>query len=356
MLGRLLVAATVLFAWSSVAFGDTGYWAVKYHDHSRMQELRPFVYSYLDKARVQIVTFRAGVTLASLPKHLREFLRPIDPAVMSVTPVSDNWLNVKVALGLKQKDARIVSLLEEISDETVRATVSSLVDFGKRTTNASTDWIMETLVSYGYQPVYDYNIEAVKIGKTKPDEIVIIEGHMDTVSNTVGADDNATGAAGVLEAARVLANIETERTIVFLITEDEERGLLGAKRYVRNLRNEGRLAQVKFVVNMDMIGYNSNGIVDLESEPQFEDLLDWMAEQTMLYTTLEPNKILQAWGSDHVPFIDAGVPALLTIEHWNTHTPCWHRSCDTIDTVNFAYAAQIARLNAAAISLKAGLL
>ena len=341
------------FAFSPLAIAETGYWAVRYHDHAMMKELTPYVYSHTNKARVQIVTLRENITYEQLPKELRDFLRPIDPKVMSKTPIDRTWHDMLTTVGIKRADPAIKQVVDTVSEAELTAIITSLVEHGKRTTRGSIDWVLEQFTAMGYEPVYDYNVEAVKVGTTFPEEVVIIEGHMDTVANTVGADDNASGAAGVLEAARVLAGVSTKRTIVFLITEDEERGLLGAKRYVQNLKDNNQVDTVKFVVNMDMIGYNDNGIVDLESEEEFEGLVDWMAEQTLTYTSLEPNKVLHAWGSDHVPFINAGIPALLTIEHWDTHTPCWHRSCDTLDTVNFTYATEIVKLNVAALLLKA---
>lgn len=332
---------------------NTGYWALDYHDHELKEELEEYTDSYLDKGRVQIVTLKEGLQFGELPKRLQLGVSAIDPAVMSTTPVSRRWHDIQVRFGLIKPEQNILSLTEQVTAETMKATITELVETGTRTNDASVQWVLDKFESFGYQPEHDYNIEVFKPGTTKANEIVIIEGHMDTVGGTVGADDNASGASAVLEAARVFAGQTTERSILFLITEDEERGLLGAKRKVQELRDSDRLGDVKFVVNMDMIGYNSNGIVDLETEPEFEALTDWMAEQVMLYTDLQPNKVLRAWGSDHVPFIKAGVETLLTIEHWNTHTPCWHRSCDKLDTINYDYAAQIARLNIAAIGKKA---
>ncbi len=331
------------------------YYTVTMHDHEVLDQMGPYADVVVDKGRIQIFELRPGISLSMLPAGVRSALKPIDLDVLSVTPVSPILHQVKQRLGLSKRDPRIEAMTEQVTAESFENTVTEVVEHGTRTTNASITWMMDRLRQYGYEPTHNYNIETWKQGTVHPEEVVIIVGHMDTVANTVGADDNASGASGVLEAARVFADVETERSILFLITEDEEEGLLGARRYVRQLREQGKLASVKFVVNMDMIAHNANGIVDLETEPVFEALTDWMADVAMTYTTLRPNKVLNAWGSDHVPFIEAGVPTLLTIEHWNTHTPCWHRSCDTLSTLNFAYGKEIVRLNIAALALKAGL-
>jgi hypothetical protein len=358
LLGSIAILAALIvgFLQQVNAADDHQFWALKFHDHSIMEEMENYGNSYINKGRVQIYRLQPGVTYADLPDHIRQAIEPIDPKVMSLTPMSRVGFEVRRALGLIRPNQKVKNIISGITEESMRAQTEVLVSIGRRTNQTTFDVIMDTFRSYGYQPTHDYNIEAFIEGTTKPDELVIIEGHMDTVSGTVGADDNASGASAVLEAARILSGLKFERSVLFLITEDEERGLLGAKRKVKQLKDEGRIDQVKFVVNMDMIGVNENGIVDLETKPQFEYVVDWMADQVRLYTNLEPNKVLQAWGSDHVPFIDAGVPCLLTIEHWNTHTPCCHKSCDTIDTINFAYATQIAQLNAAAITLQAGLI
>jgi hypothetical protein len=361
----ILIGTTALIALLFMGFASsnnlqagseiTGYWAVNYHDHDAIDQVRQYTNSYLDKGRVQIVTLKKDLHFGELPFYVQNALTPINPKVMTTKPMSRRWHDIRERFGIIRVDPRILSLTNQVTAETMRSTITELVSTGTRTNDTSIDWVMNKFSSYGYDPVHNYNIEVFKEGTSKANEIVIIEGHMDTVGGTVGADDNASGASAVLEAARVFADQTTERSILFLITEGEERGLLGAYRKVKELREQGRLGDVKFVVNMDMIGYNSNGKVDLETEPEFESVVDWMAEQVFLYTDLEPVKVLNAWGSDHVPFIKAGVDTLLTIEHWNTHTPCWHKACDKLDTINFDYAAQIAKLNIAAISKKATL-
>jgi hypothetical protein len=61
---------------------------------------------------------------------------------------------------------------------------------------------------------------------------------------------------------------------------------------------------------------------------------------------------MPAWGSDHVPFLRKGIPGILTIEHWKTKTPCYHKSCDILDTLNISYLVEIAKLNLAAAIYK----
>lgn len=107
---------------------------------------------------------------------------------------------------------------------------------------------------------------------------------------------------------------------------------------------------------MDMVGYNSNGVVELETEPEFEEMAKWYASLSFQYTKLKPKITLGAWGSDHVPFLKRRVSSILTIEDWSTKIPCYHQSCDTPETLNYDYAGEIGKLNVAAVIRKDGFL
>jgi hypothetical protein len=103
---------------------------------------------------------------------------------------------------------------------------------------------------------------------------------------------------------------------------------------------------------MDMVGYNSNGVVELETNAEFEPLAKWFATLASTYTNLHSKITLGAWGSDHVPFLEKNVPTLLTLEDWSTKTPCYHQACDQPNTINYSYAAEITKLNTAAVLTK----
>jgi Zn-dependent M28 family amino/carboxypeptidase len=121
---------------------------------------------------------------------------------------------------------------------------------------------------------------------------------------------------------------------------------------IPTLKKNGDIKKLALAINMDMVGYNSNGIVELETDSQYEKLANWFAGLATTYTSLKSKITIGAWGSDHVPFIQGGVPTLLTIEDWSTKTPCYHTECDKPSTLNYEYAGQIAKLNLAAIMTK----
>lgn len=109
------------------------------------------------------------------------------------------------------------------------------------------------------------NIIGTRLGKTAPDELVVVSAHFDSVANCPGADDNASGVAGALEAARVLATADHDRTLVVALWDEEEKGLLGAFDWTDRLARSGGKVVVSFV--FEMIGFAS-------SEPNTQTLPD----------------------------------------------------------------------------------
>lgn len=223
----------------------------------------------------------------------------------------------------------------------------------------ATAQIKEILKNLGFsvsQPCYKENacsIVADKAGDGSTEGVIMIMAHLDSVGKDfAGADDNASGVAVMLEVARVLKDYGNKKTIRFFATNGEESGLYGAQHYAEVLKKNGDIRKMILAINMDMVGYNSNSVVELETDSQYSELANWFAALALTYTNLKSKITIGAWGSDHVPFIKGGVPTLLTIEDWSTKTPCYHQACDKPATLNYGYAAQIAKLNLAAIISK----
>ncbi len=105
-------------------------------------------------------------------------------------------------------------------------------------------------------PIPNYvgkNIIGINQGKSIDPEVYIIDGHYDTVDDSPGADDNGTGVAGMLEAARILSNYHFDHTIKFIGFDLEEEGFGGSAPYVSNSLLVGE--NLKGVINLEMIGY-----------------------------------------------------------------------------------------------------
>jgi Zn-dependent M28 family amino/carboxypeptidase len=90
-------------------------------------------------------------------------------------------------------------------------------------------------------------------GRSLPDEQVLITAHYDHIEGCPGADDNGSGVAGVLEAARLLSMGRYERSVVFACWDQEETGLRGARAWAEEAKQRGDT--ITAVFNFEMIGY-----------------------------------------------------------------------------------------------------
>ncbi len=135
---------------------------------------------------------------------------------------------------------------------------------------------------------------------------VIIGGHYDSVPDGPGANDNASGTAVALEIARALAADGLDSGLCVILFGGEERGLLGSIHYVANLTEDQRGLIAGFL-NFDMLGVGDGwpiigtaALVQLASE-----------YAAAIGITTEPSDLPDNVGSDHAPFVDAGIPAIL---------------------------------------------
>ncbi len=208
------------------------------------------------------------------------------------------------------------------------------------------------------------NVMAVLAGSTRPDDIYIVGGHYDATSSgcgvgnpAYGAEDNASGAAGVLEMARVLAFNPPDATVVFVAYGGEEQGLYGSEDHVADLTASGDLADVQGVVIMDMIAYSVDATRDVLLETDDPDgvaQLNLMAQAAADYTSLGVHQSFFWFGSDHVPFLQQHRPAVLTIEDdWDQYV-WYHCTTDTIDKLVQGMGEEILRMNVASVALMAG--
>ncbi|MHC4695344.1 MAG: M28 family metallopeptidase [Planctomycetota bacterium] len=187
-----------------------------------------------------------------------------------------------------------------------------------------------------------YNVVGTMHGITYPQQEYIIGAHFDSKNNP-GADDNASGVALVLEAARVLTEYESEYTIRFIAFDREEQGLLGAWAYAEDHLDDDILA----MISADMVAYNKGtNAVDIyagvASAPLKSDLGAAVATygDGLGYALLGPSSY-----SDNAPFAWYGFQACLLIEDWGN--PNYHTQYDTVDMGNYIdydYATQITRV------------
>ena len=100
------------------------------------------------------------------------------------------------------------------------------------------------------------NVIGTRVGASMPEEMVVVAAHYDHLDDCDGADDNATGVSGVLEAARVLAEGKFDRTLVVACWDQEEIGKLGSRAWVQRTDDEGGGIVANY--NFEMIGYSDS--------------------------------------------------------------------------------------------------
>ncbi len=242
------------------------------------------------------------------------------------------------------------------------------------------------------------DVVAIQRGTERPNDVVIIQGHIDSrvsdpmnsTSDAPGANDDGSGTAAVIEAARVLSKHKFPGTIVYAALMGEEQGLYGGKTLANYAKQQGW--NVVTVLNNDIIGNScsSDGVCNstharvLSEGPRSQGQTDLMAATHSLGGENDaPSRnisrfldsladrlkigldVRQIWrtdrfqrGGDHIPFLQLGYPAArITVaienyiwQHQDLRTENGIKYGDTIDHVDFAYLAKMTKLNVAALA------
>lgn len=304
------------------------------------------------KGRVHLVEMEKKDFL-TLSEEERQYLRP-----MNLEQIQNDFATNPVR---QEKDAQISSLVGQIDKEKMREIITHLSTYKTRYVGTegnaqAVEWVIEQFKALGLETrtecfsagwYADESCNAIGLKKGKSNKKYVIMGHLDTVGRAfAGADDNGSGVAAVIEMARILMNYETDASIEFVAVNAEEIGIVGSKDYVRRRVSEDK-GQVIAALTMDVIGYNTQNVFSIETYPEHEQLAQDMAALGRVYTSRQVLVSLHAWGSDHVPFLDNGIPAVLTAQDWSKHNPCYHKSCDTIDKVDFDYLRDLTSVSLA---------
>lgn len=195
------------------------------------------------------------------------------------------------------------------------------------------------------KPVTVYNTVAEIKGTEKPDEVVIIGGHLDSWDLGTGATDNGTGSMAVLAAARALvkSGVKPRRTIRFILFTGEEQGLNGSRAYVAAHKEE--MSKISGVLVHDtgtgkvltiglMHNYGLRETMGRVLFPLATDKSIGLAEPSLR----------SEGGSDHVPFDQEGVPASWCIQEVANYEKDHHSQNDTLDRVKWDDLAEGAQV------------
>lgn len=166
-------------------------------------------------------------------------------------------------------------------------------------------------------------------------EYVVIGAHLDHVGSQAGllfpgANDNASGSAGVIEIAKAFVSdkVKPNRSIIFVLFASEEQGLNGSKHFVENLKVPKE--KIVSMLNLDCIGYgDSIQVGNGKSSPKLWQIAKEFDEKNF---KLMVNDTWSGGGADATPFHEKGIPALYFVSKYSyDHL---HLPTDTVETLN----------------------
>jgi hypothetical protein len=361
---------------------------------------------------------------------MRRFLLLAAALAATIACAADAQRSRRAAAPVAAPPPPLTALADDVSEQRLRAIVERLVSFGTRHTLSSQDhptrgigaalnWTEAEFRRYSRAcggcltiqrpsdvvtgrrvptPTRVTNVIAIQRGTTDPNRVIVITGHIDSrvtdpmnaTADAPGANDDASGTAAVIEAARVLSRHRFPATIVYAALSGEEQGLLGGKILADYARAQGW--QVEANLNNDIIGNScgSDGVCDAANVRVFSEGLRWQGGEQLrpLVRSLggendSPSRNLsrylatlagqlglglevrQIWrndrfgrGGDHTEFLNAGFPAVrltVAVENYNHQ----HQDLrvengvdygDRIDKMDFPYLRRVTALNVAALA------
>jgi len=276
----------------------------------------------------------------------------------------------------------VTEIVAAVNEDSLKATIQTLEDYQTRLCvmpqyyNACV-WMNDRFASYGItteivpfdftfygNPYTSYNVVAEKPGLINPELIVIICGHLDSVASgnpqetAPGADDNASGSATVLEAARILSQYNFRCTVRFICFGAEELGLIGSEIYAAEAAANGD--SIIAVMNLDMILFAPDSIRKLfvPYNTNSTDLAINMDAISEMYVPELDVNIQYSPGttySDHASFWQEGFPALLGIEEGVDDNPFYHMNTDLLANYQefFPFGTECAKASIATVAVYA---
>src|SRR5215211_6662318 len=335
-----------------------------------------------------------------------------------------------IAAAPPSPDATLKQIVAPVSTSQLRRTLEALVSFGTRHTlssqtdpkrgiGAAQNWTEAEFRRYSKDcggclevrrasdtftgariptPTKVTDVFAIQRGTERPNDVVIITAHLDSratdvlnaTSDAPGANDDGSGVAAIMEAARILSKHKFPGTIVYAPLPGEEQGLYGAKVMAAYAKVQGW--NVIADINNDMIGNScgSDGVCDSTHMRVFSEGPRWQGHEELaaqqrsfggendspsrnlsrFFAALASRlnlglEVRQMWrndrfgrGGDHTEFLNAGFPAVRFIEavenydrqHQDLRTENGKKYGDTIEGIDFAYLTKTTKLNLATLA------
>jgi len=240
--------------------------------------------------------------------------------------------------------------------------------------NSARNYIKKWFQSYNLNPIENTyiadNHEVANIivdikGYEQPENIILIAAHYDTVEDSPGADDNASGISAIIEIARMLSLIKHKKTLRIAAYTLEEPPYFTTE-LMGSFKHASRCKQLKenieLMISLDMIGYggryckenyptedikkvsprygNYLGVYTLPSYSKFTELWSDLCKKhtnEKMYPFAAPASISGVYLSDHRSFIENGFPAILISDLGYYRNKNYHTSDDTYNTINYRF-------------------
>ena len=269
-------------------------------------------------------------------------------------------------------DPKIDQIIEDINETIIEYYLTKLVEIGPRSTGTygcdkAAEYIHREFTKLGLETRYQYwesmgpyyrfhyfksqNVEAVLPG-TDPncDEVIIFGAHYDTTTLSPGGNDDGSGVAAVMTAAKILSQYEFKRTIKFLTFSGEEVYLLGSRAYAEEQHDKN--TNILMMFNADMIGRaiteeggKNMGISYTEDAEWTLNQLKQLSSNIYPDFTIRTGKI-QRYGRGYSDYYHFATYGYETLALWGSSDgdPNMHTPNDTLENVNFSYLIKTTKL------------
>ena len=289
---------------------------------------------------------------------------------------------------ITSENPEIRALMDSVSVDSIKANIEHLCSYYNRRCDSRyiwevQDWLTGRYEHFGVDTVmlHDFkihkegfpeetadNVIAVQWGTKTPQEFVVCGAHYDswnddgTDPDTIrspGADDNASGVAGILETARILSNYTFDRTIIYANWCAEEIGLIGSAAYARDMAQQNM--DIVGYFNLDMTGYLEEGTdihVHLMYTTQDSTIANYVFNFSHVYFPEMPiRQHWLAWGdSDYSSFNRNGYAAVHPFEDVHASSPFIHSRQDVLglSVNNLDQSKRFTELNLGLVATLAG--
>lgn len=309
---------------------------------------------------VYVVDLQRRITKATLIARLEKDLR------------SETALKAAGTRAFQPIAADVRRVVGQVSVARIFGYEKALFDFdskhiSKPGNRHASEFLFNTYKSFGYEPEYQWfepstgraafgaktaNVVATLRGTVNPDLVYVVSSHYDSVEAGPGADDDSSGTAALLEAARVLAGHPMPATIVFASFTGEEAGLLGSREFVR--RAVAARLHVAGALNNDMIGWMNDHRLDNTIRYSNPGIRDIQHAAAMLFTRLITYDSLYFKSTDAASLYDAYGDIVGGIGSYPVlGSPHYHQASDLLEFEDHQLIAETSKTTVATVMLLA---